>query len=219
MIFDHNAKEFQDIWNLQTSKRKDNRYNGGYYYSREIVKNIIPNVKTNRNWSTVVVKGIGFDHSIVFVHDNKDTKRYEFLKEYKDVVLVCGIPETCIKVQDYGTPIYLPLSIDTEYVSRFKTVQTKDIAFVGRKRKLKGISLPKGIDYICNMPRDELLAEMAKYRKVFAIGRTAIEAKLLLGEDSVLAYDKRFPDPAFWRVLDNKAAARILQSELNVIDG
>lgn len=46
MIIDHNNP-------LYVKKRNSlingNKYNGAYYYSREIVKNIIPLVKTDRN--------------------------------------------------------------------------------------------------------------------------------------------------------------------------
>ena len=50
MIIDHNHP-------LYAKKRNNlingNKYNGAYYYSREIVKNIIPLVKTDRNWITI----------------------------------------------------------------------------------------------------------------------------------------------------------------------
>ena len=71
MIIDHTDERY--------IKRRDSiglhRYNGAYYYSKEIVKNIIPNVKTDRHWITVKVPGEGFDHSILFVHDNVDFER------------------------------------------------------------------------------------------------------------------------------------------------
>ena len=45
------------------------RYNGAYFYSKEIRKNIIPNVKTDRNWDTLGMHGVGsLDHAIVFIH-------------------------------------------------------------------------------------------------------------------------------------------------------
>ena len=63
----------------------------------------------------------------------------------------------------------------------------------------------------------ELLKMMAKFRKVYAVGRTAIEAKVLGCE--VLPYDPRFPRPERWKILDNKDAAGILQMQIDQIDG
>ena len=47
-----------------------NKWNGAYYYSKEIVDNIIPLVKTDRNWLTINVPEVAYDHSIVFIHNN-----------------------------------------------------------------------------------------------------------------------------------------------------
>ena len=58
---------------------------------------------------------------------------------------------------------------------------------------------------------------MARYKRVYAVGRCAIEAKILGCE--VLPYDERFPNPDVWTVLDSKMAAKILQSQLDIIDG
>jgi hypothetical protein len=66
------------------------------------------------------------------------------------------------------------------------------------------------------MEHDELLREMAKYRRVYAVGRTAIEAKILGCE--VLPYDQRFPDPSIWKVLDSMDAAKMLQRLIDKID-
>ena len=93
------------------------RWNGAFYYSQEIVNNIIPNVKTDRNWITINVPGVACDHSVVFIHNNKTPEAYGWLSKYKDLVLVCGVPETCEKVSGLGKAVYLPLSIDTTFVS------------------------------------------------------------------------------------------------------
>ena len=208
MVIDHNHFEYRKYQLFA----HDNKYNGAYYYSKEIVENIIPNVQTDRNWITINVPGVGDNHSIVFIHNNLHPEKYRWLKRYKDLVLVCGIPETVAKVSYLGKAIYLPLSIDVEYVSKFCTEKTKDTAFVGRKAKRIGKDFPEGTDYIEGLPRNELLREMAKYEKVYAVGRTAIEARVLGCE--ILPYDTRFPDPSRWKVLDNKDAAKILQEEL-----
>lgn len=215
MIIDHNNTEYRQRWRVL----EKNKYNGAFYYSKEIVKNIIPNVKTDRNWITINTRGEGVDHSIVFIHNNLHPENYEWLKTYgfRDLILVCGVEETCKKVEHIGTPIYLPLSIDMEYISKFKTEKTKDVAFAGREAKHEGIRLPKGIDYLEGIKRQEFLRELAKYREVYAVGRVAIEA-LALG-CKLRAYDPRFPDVKRWKVIDNIEAAGMLQKELDKIDG
>ena len=46
-----------------------NKFNGAYYYSKEIVENIIPHVRTNYNWVTININK-SLPHSIVFIHNN-----------------------------------------------------------------------------------------------------------------------------------------------------
>lgn len=194
------------------------QWNGAYYYSKEITDNIIPNVETDRNWVLVNIPGQAFDHSIVFIHNNLHPENYEWLKAYKDLVLVCGIPETVEKVKHLGEAIYIPLSIDVEYVKRFKKdVKKKGAAYVGRKSKAKDYILPEGIKMIGGIPREELLKIMNGFETVYGIGRIAIEARAL--NCNVAPCDPRFPDPSFWKVVDNKEAATMLQKELNRIDG
>lgn len=200
-------------------RRGLSKYNGAYYYSKEICRNIIPYIQTDRNWVTVNVKGLARSHSVVFIHNNKKTQNYDWLKRFgfKDLVLVCGLPQTVERVGHLGEAIYLPLSIDVDEVKKFKKRKTRDTAYVGRKAKREGIELPEGIDYIEGLPRNELLKEMSRYKKVYAVGRTAIEAKALGCE--VLPYDPRFPDPSVWKVMDSSEAIPILQRELDRIDG
>ena len=217
-IFDHTRIQYRNRWNIAGK----NKYNGAYYYSKEIVANIIPNVKTDRNWMTVNIPRMGADHSIAFVHNNLHPEIYDWLKMFNDVVLVCGVPETVGKMKERGfkNVIYLPLSIDVKYVEKFKRKQkTKKVAFAGRPGKHSNnydVDLPAGIDYLEGLPRDRMLQLMANYKQIFAVGRTAVEAKALGCE--VLPYDARFPDPDIWEVIDNKEAAKILQKELDKID-
>ena len=197
------------------------RRNGAYFYSKELVENIIPNIKTDRNWVTVNEYDpyVDLTHSIVFVHNNLHPEHYAWTTKFKDIILVCGIEDTVEKVEKYHKAIYLPLSVDTKYLERFRCPKTREQAFVGRKSKLLGnfrTTLPENCDIIANMEREELLAEMAKYRKVYAVGRCAIEAKYLGAE--IGAYDERFPDPSIWKVLDNSEAVEILQKKLDEID-
>ena len=73
-----------------------NKYNGAYYYSREIVKNIIPRVETDRNWITINIPGEGCNHAIFFVHNNLQPEKYDWIKQYgfQDIVMVCRWPES-----------------------------------------------------------------------------------------------------------------------------
>lgn len=193
------------------------RMNGAYWYSVEIVKNIIPRVETWRPWVTINVRGKCADHAIVFIHNNLNPHLYDWLAEYEDLILVCGVPSTCEKVSHLGRAIYLPLSIDTEYVSKFGGVK-KDIerAFAGRGGKRCGHHFPLGTTILANLDRENLLKALARCRKVYAVGRCALEARCLGAE--ILPYDERFPDPSIWKVIDNKDAAKLLQQELDKID-
>lgn len=212
MIIDHNHVFYRRRWALA----RDARYNGAYYYSEEIVRNIIPKIKTDRNWVTINVPGACVDHSVVFIHNNLNPGHYDWLKKYKDLILVCGVPETCEKVKHLGIPVYLPLSIDIEFVKSFKAKKkTKDEAFAGRSEK-KTEDLPEGVDCLENMERIQLLKAMAPYKKIYGVGRVALEAKALGCE--VLPYDPRFPDPSIWTLLDNSEVVKILQKALDEID-
>lgn len=215
MIIDHTHPAYVQRWRAAGR----NKFNGAYYYSHEIVMNIIPRVKTDRNWITVNVRGFGCDHAIVFIHNNLHPDHYDWLKRYEDLVLVCGVPETVPKVAHLGKAIYLPLSIDTEYVKQFRVKEkTKGEAFAGRpvKRKKYG-EIPEGVDVLENMPREQLLRKMAEYETIYAVGRCALEAKCL--KCKLKAYDPRYPKVSRWKVIDNAKAAEMLQEMLDEIDG
>ena len=219
MILDHTEPNYVKKRNSLTG---GNKFNGAYYYSREIVKNIIPHVKTDRNWVTVRLDDIPIpEHSIVFIHNNRNPNYYEFLRNYKDLILVCGLERTVDNMQYFGKPIYLPLSIDVEYVKRFRVEEkTKEMAFAGRLIKISKMyhaPVPKECDILTNMSQHRLLQAMADYKKVYCTGRTALQAKVLGCEIGV--HDSNFPDPRIWKVIDNRDAAKMLQNMLNEIDG
>lgn len=211
MIISHKSPLYREVWN----RAGENRYNGAFYYSVEICDNIIPKVRTGRNWVTINSKGQCKDHSIVFIHNNLNIAGYSWLKAYKDLILVCGVPQTCPKVAHLGTSVYLPLSVDVAYVEQFRRDKTKDVAFVGRPHKRDGLDIGDA-DTIEGVPRTELLMRMAEYERVYAVGRCAIEAKILGCE--VLPYDPRYPDPSVWRILDNADAAVMLQRLIDEVD-
>ena len=213
-ILDHNAECYRRRW----VNAGYNRYNGAFFYSREIVQNIIPKVKTGRNWVTINSYGVGVkDHSIVFIHNNLHPQNYEWLKKFDDMILVCGLMDTCDKVKHLGRPLYLPLSVDVKYVEQFKRPKIRDKAFAGRRSKAGLGTLPRGVDYLSGLSRTKLLERMAEYKTIYAVGRTAIEAKVLGCKIGV--YDNRFPTTTIWKVVDNKDAAKILQRKLRSIDG
>lgn len=199
-------------------------YNGAYYYSKEIVKNIIPNVKTWRPWDTLGMKFLGSaDYAIVFIHHNiNHDKVYSWLRKYKDLVLVCSTPITheWAKTMPNCHAVFLPLSVDVGYVEQFKTDKTKDICYMGNRWAFKRQyedKLPPNVDFPPpNMPREELLKWVAPYRKCYAIGRCAIEAKILRCE--ILPFYPVFQNPDYWKIMSNQEAAQLLQSQLDKID-
>lgn len=213
LIIDHNTEKYRKRW----EKSGSNKWNGAYYYSKEIVQNIIPRIKTSRNWVTVNQPGQCFDHAVVFIHNNKFPQTYAWLKDYKDLVLVVGAPQTVEKMAYLNQPIiYLPLSVDVANVEKYKRPKTKENAFVGRPEKLLNVELPIGLEVLSELPREALLPQMAEFKKVYAVGRCAIEARILGCDIGV--YDPRYPDADLWQVIDNKDAAKMLQKELDKID-
>lgn len=206
MIIDHNDPIYRSRWRAI----RNNRWNGAFYYSKEIVAHIIPRVDTDRSWVTVNCRK-ACDGAIVFIHNNLHPENYNWLRGFRDLVLVCGVPETCKKVEHLGRAVYLPLSVDVEYVEQFKRPKTRGTAYVGRKAKLKGLHLPD-VDIVEGLPRTKLLPVMAQYERVYAVGRTAIEARVLGCE--ILPFDERYPDPSLWKVLDSREAAVMLQDML-----
>ena len=207
----HNHPQYRRKWR----RAGDNKYNGAYFYSQEICKYFIPTVKTTRSWITINIPGAATDHAIVFIHNNLNPEKYDWLKEYKDLVLVCGIPETVPKVAHLGKAIYLPLSIDIEEVQKYRRPKTKKAVYVGRPTKRKNAKFPEPVDFIEGMPRQKLLETIAEYETVYAVGRCALEAKAL--DATIGIYDPRFPEDR-WKLLDSKEAAIILQEELDKID-
>lgn len=191
--------------------------NGAFFYSKEICEIMIPRLKTKRPFITVNDKTTCFDDAIVFIHNNLHPENYEWLKDYDNLVLVCGIPETCEKVAHLGKAIYLPLSVDVEYVEQFKREEKHfDIAFAGRRSKADDYKFEEGTQFLSGLGREKLLSRMADFKRIYAVGRCAIEAKILGCE--LLPYDERFPDVERWQILDTKEATKMLQEMLDEID-
>ena len=216
IIAAYNTPEFVARWK---SLNPIDRKNGAVYYSQEIVKNIIPRVKTNRPWVTVNSPFLCEDHAIVFMHGNFQPQGYDWFMGYRDIVMVAAFPHIAewLKKRHHKQVIVVPLSIDLKEIEKYKTKKTKEVAFAGRPAKRKIGKIPEGVDLLEGLEREELLARMAQYRKIYAVGRCALEAKALGAE--ILPYDPRYPDPSIWRVVDNCEAAGILQKGLDEIDG
>lgn len=214
MIIDHNHPEYKKRRNRQGF----GKYNGAYYYSKDIVKYIIPNIKTDRNWVTVRMEDIPIpDHSIVFIHNNRNPNYYEYLSKYDDVVLVTSIQNTYDNMTLFSNKvILLPLSVNVKSIEHYKVKEkTKDLAFAGRRLKINN-RVPKECDILTDMPQTQLIKEMAKYKKIYAVGRTALQAKILGCKIGV--YDNMYPDPNIWKIVDCSQAVKILQKELDKID-
>lgn len=207
MIFSHLSPEFVT----------NQKPNGAVLYSEEIVKYFIPAIKTTRNWVTIRKVPYAYDHAIVFIHNNLNPYFYDYLKNYHDLVLVCGIPSTCEKVAHLGTPVYVPLSVKVSDVEKYRTKKTKYTCYAGRKGKFASCNVRLSEDHVQDLEHDAFLTELAKYRNVYAVGRTAIEAKIL--GCRILPYDPRFPDPSVWKIVDTSEAIKILQERLDAIDG
>lgn len=200
------------------------KFNGAYYYAKELEKYFVPTIKTDRPWDLLGMRLTGhFNRSIVFLHHNlKWEETYRWIQRYKDLVLVCSSLETYKWAKTTGHhAIFLPLSIDTEYVKKFAAEKTKDACYAGNRWKFKeediAANIPAGVDFPPeDIKREELLRFIAPYKKLYAVGRCALEGKALGCE--ILPFDSRYPDPSFWEVIDSRDAAKKLQHELDMID-
>jgi hypothetical protein len=195
--------------------QKKNIHNGAYYYAREIEDIILPRFSY---MSLFIITAGGTlqapreipDGAVFVCHHNQNPKEVYGAYFGKNILWVCSKPSTVEKLEKSGEKaVYIPLSIDTKYVEKFKTKKTKDIAFVGNAWSFKDdylASLPKNIDQLSGMKRDDLLAEMAKYRRVIAEGRCNMEAQVLGCEVEIPDYK----DPSIGaiprEVLDTRGA-------------
>lgn len=193
--------------------------NGALIYSINICKYFIPNIKTDRPWVTINTHQCK-DNAIVFIHSNVSLdQNYDFLLKYKNLILVCSQKSTMYKMRKYGHAIYLPLSIDVEYTKKFDEHQKDKVScYAGRKGKIYSDKLHKlnDIDFVENLSHEALLRKLSHYKNVYAVGLTAIEAKVF--GCKILPYDNRYPDTRIWQVRDCKEMIPILQSKLNKID-
>ena len=113
--------------------------------------------------------------------------------------------------------IFIPLSIDINYVKQFKTKRkTKKVCYYGRLEKCpKDIMEDDTIDKLGEGERDEMLKQIAKYKMVYAIGRCALEAQALGCE--VKSHQGEYEGVKF-ELKDNTDIIHDLQRILNEID-
>lgn len=195
--------------------------NGAFYYSKELVENIIPKIKTKRSWVTVNIPYNCYDNAIVFIHNNKNPERYWWLEQFKNLIIVCSNYKTlrymCELFPKFHC-IYIPLSIDCEYVKKFKAKRkTKKTAYYGRLEKCpEDIMEDDSIVKIYGKDREKNLRELAKFKTVYAIGRCQLEA-LALG-CKVISHEGEY-DNIYWKLIDNREVIPELQRLLNEIDG
>lgn len=113
--------------------------------------------------------------------------------------------------------IFIPLSIDVEYVKKFVVKRkTKKVCYYGRLEKCpKKLMKDESIIKLGDGERDKLLKEVGKFKTVYAIGRCALEA-LALG-CNVIPHEGEYENTKF-TLLDNKEVIPELQRLLNEID-
>ena len=212
MIIDHTNRFYTNILP-----------NGALIYSMNIVKNIIPKVQTKRNWVTIDCKQC-LDNSIVFIHSNVDFECYEYLRKYKNLVLVASQNYTVqeLRKRKLGDHvIYLPLSVDTKELRKYKNLKPHyrgGTCYAGRPDKpyVEGLRLNRDIDMLCGLTHPDMLTRLNNYQYCYAVGITAIEAKFM--GCTLLPFDRRYPDVKVWKILNPSDAAKMLQKKLDKID-
>lgn len=188
-------------------------HNGAHYYAKEIEELILPHIDADvfiaTTGGTVQPKKVPDGCAFVCHHNVSPEKAYEpFLN--RGLLWICSKPSTVGKLEAIGeNAVYIPLSIDTEYVKRFRTEKTRDIAFVGNFWNFKENyinSLPNNVHHVGELPRERLLEEMAKYRRVIAEGRCNMEAQVLGCEVELPDYGKPSLEAIPREVLDSRDA-------------
>lgn len=187
----------EPIYEHWRNENPEDRNNGAYWYAREIEDIILPALE-NLDVTVVTVAATQYtsrqipDGSAVICHNNRTTIESYSRFFNKNILWICSKHSTVNILKEAGeNAVYIPLSIDTQHVSKFKTSKTKDIAYVGNPWGFKESylkSLPKNIAQLNGLERDDLLAEMAKYKRVIAEGRCLMEAQVLGAKGEVPVY-------------------------------
>lgn len=188
-------------------------HNGAHYYAKEIEDLILPHIDADvfivTTGGTVQPRKVP-DGCVFVCHHN--VMPVEVYKTFLDrgVLWICSKPSTMEKLEAVGEKaVYIPLSIDTKYVEKFRAEKTRDIAFVGNFWNFKEKyldSLPNNVHQVGGLPRERLLQEMAKYKRVIAEGRCNMEAQVLGCEVELPDYKTSKFDAIPREVLDSRNA-------------
>lgn len=212
------------IYHRWMSRGLEGSHNGAHYYAKEIEDLILPNIQSN---AFVVTAGGSIqprkvpDGCVFVCHHN--VMPVEVYGEFFDrgILWVCSKPSTVDKLRAAGEKVvYIPLSIDTQYVEKFKAEKTRDIAFVGNFWNFKKNyidSLPLNVHHVGGLPREDLLREMAKYKTVIAEGRCNMEAQVLGCEVELPDYNRPSIDVIPREVLDSRDAIPLWRAVLSQI--
>lgn len=217
IVQDHTTEEYLKAKEALLS----GKHNGAFYYSKEIVESFIPKIKTSYNWQTINHQ-IAPEHCIVFVHSNNALDRYDYLLNYKDVILVCSTNHSLEQLKNKGhrKVIYVPLSIDTKYLDNFKSKEKNGVVACGNvwafSGSMKRFFKENNIKHYHDIEREEMLKLMGSSEKVYAIGRTAMEA-IYLGA-TVEQPDKEYPVEKYSTYYTQDEAIDIMQKELDRIE-
>lgn len=201
------------VYSRWVSRGLDGSHNGAHYYAKEIEDLILPHIEADvfivTTGGTVQPKKVPDGCVFVCHHNVMPVEVYEKFLD-RGILWVCSKPSTVEKLEEVGEKaVYIPLSIDTQYVENFKTKKTKDIAFVGNFWNFKEKyleSLPLNVHHVGGLSRERLLKEMAKYRRVIAEGRCNMEAQVLGCEVELPDYDNPKIDVIPRKVLDSRDA-------------
>ena len=209
LYFSHLSPEYKALGLPKT--------NGAYWYSKELVENILPKIKTERPFVTINLDPFCCDNAIVIIHNNIDQKGYEWLSRFKNLICLCSkIEALCnlVEMLPKAHVVFLPMSIDTTYVKKFKAKKkTRNACYFGRLATVPN-DLPKNVKILGNHDREETLKEVAKYKTVYARGRCLLEAKCL-GCKTISTSKMTGSED----LIDNKDAIKLLQNIINEIDG
>lgn len=210
---------------LRDSMMESAKHNGLWYYAHTIVDKIAPLLDTKRPIDAIGKQTCGcVDDAIVFIHSNINTEEtYGWLRRYNNLIMVCNCQATADalhKMFPYDHQIVLPVSVDVEEVLSHKHKKDQEECYAGNMWDFKKPDIERLVPPTAHrfgvMPREQLLDVISRYKKVYAVGLTAVEARILGAEIGVC--DSRFPDPDYWQPLDYKDAAKMLQQKIDEID-
>ena len=199
------------------------KFNGAYYYSRDIEEHLAPYLTTKRPINVIgTVCCGGVDHMVVFIHNYLNSKAYGWLSRYNDVIVVSSDYNVEDEILKNHKVIHLPLSVNVEEIAKHKVKKkTEDACYMGNQWVFKKQELaelvPPDVHRFGEMDREKLWDIVAKYKYAYAIGLCAIEARVLGCRLKMSRY--RYPDPeGKFKVFDLREAAVCLQEAIDILE-